>query len=159
MSALPEIAQAMLKPETYPEPPQKIELMQTQMSFVFLAGDYVYKIKKPVDLGYLDYTTLGKRKFFCQKEVELNRRLCPETYLGVLPITKTGGQISLGGKGKVIEYAVKMRYLPQQKMMNVLLEKEQVTTEMVENVAQKLADFHRLAETNAEIGTYGSLKQ
>ncbi len=158
MSALPAIAQAMLKPETYPEPPVKIELMQTQMSFIFLAGDYVYKIKKPVNLGYLDYTTLEKRKFFCQKEVELNRRLCPETYLGVIPIIKTKGQISLGGKGKAIEYAVKMRYLPQQKMMNVLLEKEQVTPEMVEKVAQILADFHRRAETNEEISTYGSIK-
>ena len=100
MSALPEIAQAMLKPETYPEPPQKIELMQTQMSFIFLAGDYVYKVKKPVNLGYLDYTTLEKRKFFCQKEVELNRRLCPETYLGVLPITKTRRTNFAGRKGQ-----------------------------------------------------------
>ena len=158
MSALPEIVQAMLKPEIYPESSPKIELMQTQMSFIFLAGDYVYKVKKPVNLGYLDYTTLEKRKFFCHKEVELNRRLCPETYLAVLPITKTRGQFSLGGKGNIIEYAVKMRYLPQQKMMNVLLEKEQVTTEMVESVAQKLADFHRLAETSKEISTYGSIE-
>jgi aminoglycoside phosphotransferase family enzyme/predicted kinase len=158
MPPLPEVAQAMLKPETYPESPQKIELMQTQMSFIFLAGDYVYKVKKPVNSGYLDYTTLEKRKFFCQKEVELNRRLCPETYLGVLPITKIRGQISLGGKGKAVEYAVKMRYLPQQKMMNMLLEKEQVTIEMVEKVAQKLAEFHSKAETNEDISTYGSLK-
>jgi aminoglycoside phosphotransferase family enzyme/predicted kinase len=158
MSALPELVQAMLIPEAYPESPEKIELMQTQMSFIFLTGDYVYKVKKPVNLGYLDYTTLEKRLFFCRKEVELNSRLCPETYLGVLPITKDKGRIFIGGEGNIIEYVVKMCYLPQQKMMNVLLEQNRVTAEMVEKVAQKLADFHRLAETNGEISTYGSIK-
>lgn len=86
-SKLPEMVQALLKPKAYPETPQRVELLQTQMSFLFLAGDYVYKVKKPVNLGYLDYTTLEKRRFFCQQEVELNRRLCPETYLGVVPIS------------------------------------------------------------------------
>jgi aminoglycoside phosphotransferase family enzyme/predicted kinase len=158
MSVLPELARAMLKPEIYPEPPDKVELMQTQMSFVFIAGDYVYKIKKPVNLGYLDYTTLAQRKFFCDKEVELNRRLCPETYLGVIPVTKSKGKYFLGGSGEAIEYAVKMRYLPQHKMMNVLLQKGQVTTEMLADVAKIIADFHRKAATSAEISYYGSLK-
>ena len=82
MSQLPEIAQALLDPKAYPDKPQRIELMQTQMSFVFLTDEYVYKVKKPVNLGYLDYTSLSKRQFFCQQEVELNRRLCPDVYLG-----------------------------------------------------------------------------
>ena len=154
---LPELVKTLLDPKTYPHRPDKVELVQTQMSFVFLAGDYVYKVKKPVNLGYLDYTTLEKRRFFCQKEVELNRRLCPETYLDVVPITQGKYKISLGGRGEVIEYAVKMRYLPEEKMMNVLLTNDQVSPEMVAGVAQKLAAFHQNAETNASISAFGSL--
>jgi aminoglycoside phosphotransferase family enzyme len=87
VSTLPFTVEALLKPQAYPHRPPKIELVQTQMSFIFLAGEYVYKVKKPVNLGYLDYTTLEKRHFFCHQELELNRRLCPDVYLAVVPIT------------------------------------------------------------------------
>src|SRR3990170_3337132 len=110
-SALPYF-EALLEPEAYPHGPKEIRLVQTQMSFVFLTGDYVYKIKKPVNLGYLDYTTLEKRQFFCQREVELNQRLCSDTYLGIIPITRSHGTFALDGQGEIVEYAVKMRYLP-----------------------------------------------
>ncbi len=154
---LPEMAQALLEPEAYPEAPGKIELVQTQMSFVFLAGDYVYKVKKPVNLGYLDYTTQEKRQFYCQREVELNRRLCPEVYLGVVPITRDRGAILVAGRGEVIEHAVKMRRLPQKAMMDVLLADNRVSPEMVTSVAQKLVEFHRKAETNANISAFGEV--
>jgi len=157
MLELPPLVQALLEPKTYHHAPQKVELMQTQMSFLFLTGDYVYKVKKPVDLGYLDYTTLEKRRFFCQQELKLNRRLCPDIYLEVVPIVQHQDKILLGGKGEVIEYAVKMRQLPPQRMMNVLLSKNQVSQRMVRQVAQKLVDFHQQAETNTEISSYGSL--
>ncbi len=155
---LPELVQALLEPKAYPEKAGRIELMQTQMSFVFLTDEFVYKVKKPVDLGYLDYTTLEKRRFFCQKELELNRRLCPETYLGVVPVTRDKGAIRIGGRGEAIEYAVKMRRLPQEKMLNVLLANNGVTAEMIIEVAWKLAAFHQKAETNAEIGAFGEIK-
>ena len=113
MPKLPEMVQALLEPKAYPDMPQSIELVQTQMSFVFLADNYVYKVKKPVDLGYLDYTTLEKRQFFCNQEIKLNRRLCPDVYLSVVPITQDKSGLVLGGQGKVIEYAVKMRRLPK----------------------------------------------
>ena len=157
MSQMPEIVQALLAPESYPDATPGVEMMQTQMSFVFITGDYVYKVKKPVDLGYLDYTTLEKRRFFCQREVELNRRLCPDAYLGVEPITRNKGGIYLGGEGKIIEYAVKMRRLPKEAMMDVLLSDSRVSTEMVARVAHKLAEFHQRAETNAEINAFGDL--
>ncbi len=157
MSQLPEMVQALLDPKIYPDAPSAVELIQTQMSFVFLAGDYVYKVKKPVNLGYLDYTTLEKRHFYCLREVELNQRLCPDTYLGVVPITRDAENISLGGRGEVIEYAVKMLHLPQEAMLNVLLPKNQVSREMVIRVAQRLAEFHRKAETNAAISTFGGV--
>ncbi|MFQ5996916.1 MAG: phosphotransferase, partial [Dehalococcoidales bacterium] len=149
--------QALLDPKAYPHLPQKVELVQTQMSFVFLADDYVYKVKKPVNLGYLDYTTLEKRRFYCQREVELNRRLCPDAYLGAVPIVRDKGHIVLGGQGKAIEYAVKMRRLPQEAMLNVLLANDQVSPQMLTGVAEKLAEFHQKAETNARISAFGSL--
>ena len=155
---LPELVKALLKPGAYPEAAGKIELVQTQMSFVFLTKEFVYKVKKAVDLGYLDYTSLDKRRFFCQKEIELNRRLCPDAYLGVVPVTRQKGTIRIGGRGEVIEYAVKMRRLPQKAMMNVLLAGDGVSVEMITGVAQKLAAFHQKAETNAEISAFGEIK-
>jgi len=157
MSQLPELVQALLEPKAYPETTKQIELVQTQMSFVFVTDDYVYKVKKPVNLGYLDYTTPDKRLYFCQREVELNRRLCPDVYLGVVAITRDSGGIRVNGKGEIIEYAVKMRRLPSEAMMDVLLTRNQVSSEMVARVAQELAEFHRRAETNANISAFGNL--
>jgi len=127
------------------------------MSFIFIAGDYVYKTKKPVNLGYLDYTTLEKRHYFCRRELELNQRLSPEVYLEVVPITQDGDDFALSGKGEAVEYAVKMRRLPQESMMDALLGEGRVTTEMVARVAEKLSAFHRSAETSADISAFGGL--
>jgi len=151
------INQALLNPEAYPHKPQKIELVQTQMSFIFLAGEYVYKIKKPVNLGYLDYTTLEKRHFFCHQELKLNKRLCPGAYLAVVPIVEEKGGLCIEGQGKAIEYAVKMKQLPQDRMMDVLLPRGQVTPEMVARVADKLMGFHQKAETSQKIADFGKL--
>jgi aminoglycoside phosphotransferase family enzyme len=151
------INQALLNPEAYPHKVQKVELVQTQMSFIFLTGEYVYKIKKPVNLGYLDYTTLEKRHFFCHQELELNRRLCADAYLAVVPIVEEKDGLRIEGQGKAIEYAVKMKQLPQNRMMDVLLPRGQVTLEMVVRVAEKLADFHKKAETSQEIAAFGRL--
>lgn len=155
---LSEVAKALLSASAYPEPPGNIELVQTQMSFLFLTDEYVYKVKKEVNLGYLDYTTLENRRLFCHKEVELNRRLSPEVYLGVVPIGRDNGQIVVEGKGKAIDYAVKMRRLPQDRMMDVLLSHNGVSPEMVARVAAKLADFHGRAHTNHTISSFGKLK-
>jgi aminoglycoside phosphotransferase family enzyme len=134
------------------------------MSFIFLTGEYVYKIKKPVNLGYLDYTTLEKRHFFCHQELELNRRLCPDAYLAVVSITmslrgakRRSNLLRIEGRGKAIEYAVKMKQLPQDRMMDVLLPRGQVTLEMVARVAEKLVSFHQKAETNQKIAAFGRL--
>jgi len=157
MSILLPVVRALLESQAYPHKPRKIELVQTQMSFIFLTGKYVYKIKKPVNLGYLDYTTLEKRHFFCHQELELNRRLCPGAYLAVVPIVEKKGELRIEGRGKAIEYAVKMKQLPQDRMMDVLLPRGQVTLEMVARVAEKLMSFHQKAETNQEIAAFGKL--
>ena len=156
MPELSELMQALSDPQAYPAPPpHEVKLIQTQMSIIFLADDYVYKVKKPVNFGFLDYTTLDRRQFYCQREVELNRRLCPDAYLGVVTVTEHDGKIALNGEGEVVEYAVKMRHLPQEAMMNVLLAEKKVTPEMITSVAEKLVRFHRKAETGAEISALG----
>ena len=110
---LPELIQGLLEPAAYPYPVGKVELVQTHISYVFLAGDFVYKVKKPVDFGFLDFTTLAKRRYYCRQEVILNRRLCPEAYLEVVPVAWQDGRLRLEGRGKAVEYAVKMRRLPR----------------------------------------------
>jgi len=157
VSILPSTVGALLKSQAYPHKPQKIELVQTQMSLILLTGEYVYKIKKPVNLGYLDYTTLEKRHFFCHQELELNRRLCPDAYLAVVPIVEEKGELRIEGRGEAIEYAVKMKQLPQDRMMDVLLPRGQVTQEMVARVAERLVGFHQKAETNQKIAAFGRL--
>jgi len=157
---MPELAvlvQALTNPKAYPHNPKSVELVQTQISFVFLAGDYVYKVKKPVNFGFLDFTTLEKRRFYCNQEVVLNRRLCPNIYVGVIPITKKGKSFLVEGSGKEVEYAVKMRPLPYQRMMDRMLQNDQVTTQMVEMVAKRLVEFHRQAEINEEQAKIGGL--
>lgn len=155
MSDLPELIQALLDPRVYPDPPPGVELLQTQMSYVFFAGDFVYKIKKPVDFGFLDYTTLEKRLTFCTKELELNRRLCLDAYLEVVPVTLDRGRYTIGGRGEAEEYAVKMRRLPREGMMDVLLTENKVTPEMLARVAALIAEFHRKAATGGDIDTFG----
>jgi aminoglycoside phosphotransferase family enzyme len=157
MSELPPLVQALLKSAAYPDSPRSIELVQTQISYVFLVDDLVYKIKKPVDFGFLDFTTLEKRKYFCEKEVELNRRLCPDAYLGVLTVTDDSGSFKIGGRGEIIEYAVNMRLLPRGRMMDVLLPQDKVTPDMIGQVADILVEFHRHAATGGEINVIGGI--
>ncbi|MBI4571488.1 MAG: AAA family ATPase, partial [Chloroflexi bacterium] len=127
-------------------------------SYVFLAGELVYKLKKPLDLGFLDFTTLEKRRHYCQQEVRLNRRLCDETYLGVVPVTLVGGQARVEAEGEAIDYAVKMRRLPEEGMLSRLLERDAVTPGQMALVARRLAEFHASSERNAEIDRYGGLE-
>lgn len=157
MISLADIVKKLSGPDIYPEPTRSVATAQTQMSVVFLTDDYVYKVKKPVNLGYLDYTSLSSRKFYCEQEVKLNRRLCADIYLGVIPITFDGNTIALNGSGDVIEYAVKMRKLPHDRMMDVLLANKQVTPEMIITLAEKVAGFHRKAETSPDITRAGSV--
>lgn len=157
MSVQKQVVEALMKPEAYDENPGEIELIQTHISFVFLTAKFVYKVKKAVDFGFLDFTTLEKRRFFCEKELELNRRLCGDMYLEVIPINASN-IIKMKGEGKAIEYAVKMKRLPQEKMMNKLLEKKKVDTQLIDSIAGVMAEFHAKAETNRRISEFGSLR-
>ena len=152
------LVEALMKPEAYDEDVQTIELVQTHISFVFLAGNYVYKVKKPVDFGFLDFTTLEKRKFFCDRELELNRRLAGDMYLEVVPINCSDNQTKIKGYGETIEYAVKMRRIPEDTMMSGLLERNKVDKEMIDKLTRIISEFHRNAETGGAINKFGSLE-
>jgi len=148
------LREALLRPELYPDHPRAVKFIETHISLLFLTGNYVYKVKKPVDFGFLDFTTLEKRKFFCEQEVKLNRRLSPTIYLGVVTITEEGNRMILEGKGELVEYAVKMRQIPEGFLMDKLLEKKQVTPKMIEAISEKLVKFYFAAETNDLIKSF-----
>jgi aminoglycoside phosphotransferase family enzyme len=151
-----QVVEALMKPEAYDEDPGSIELVQTHISFVFLTSNFVYKVKKAVNLRFLDFTTLEKRRFFCKKELELNRRLCGDMYLEVVPINKSDA-VKIKGEGETVEYAVKMKRMPQERMMSKLLEKNKVDDKLVDRIAKIIAEFHSKAETNRRISEFGSI--
>lgn len=163
---LPSFIQALLRPYSHPDAPQNIELRQTHISYLIFTPKFVYKIKKPVDFGFLDFTTLEKRKFFCEQEVKLNKRLCPDMYLGVVEIREKEGVIKLApvgfkqgieGDGRIVEYAVKMKRLPSEKMMDIMMKSSAVTGEMTERIAKITAEFHKKADTSPHISEFGKL--
>jgi aminoglycoside phosphotransferase family enzyme len=123
------------------------QLIQTHVSWLFFIGQFVYKIKKPVKFSFLDYSTLKKRKFYCEEEVRLNKRLSPEIYLCVVPITESEGKYLFGGKGKIIDYAVKMVALPQDKKMDNLLREGKITSGHIVALAKIIVNFHRRIKT------------
>jgi uncharacterized protein len=151
---IPLLQKALLRPEIYPDNPKEVGFSETHISLLFFTGTHVYKVKKPVNFGFLDFTSLEKRRYFCGQEVRLNRRLASELYLGVVPITQEQGGIALQGKGSVIDYAVKMKQIPEERLMDKLLARNQVTPKMIEAVSGKLVQFYMTAETNDVIKSY-----
>jgi len=155
----PRLVESMMQKDFYPHAPETIELAQTHISYVFIAGDYVYKIKKPVNFGFLDFTTLEKRKFYCEEELRLNKRLAPSIYLDVVAITQDEhGRLAPGGSGEIVEYAVFMKKLPLDKMLKVLLAQGKADAGTFDAVAAKIASFHRNAGTGERIDEMGSLQ-
>lgn len=152
------VIEALKNPDAYDEKVLYVRLLQTHISYVFLTGHYAYKIKKPVNFGFLDFTTLEKRRFYCEEELRLNRRLCGDMYIDVLPITLSDGSVKINGSGKIVEYAVKMKELPQKALMSELLKRDRVDVGVMDEIAKILSDFHKKAETNREIESYGSIE-
>ncbi|MCK4838596.1 MAG: hypothetical protein KAS94_07305 [Desulfobulbaceae bacterium] len=143
--------------EAYPHQTGEITLLQTHISYVFLTDDYVYKIKKSVDFGFLDFTSLAKRKYYCGEELRLNRRLCPDIYLEVVPIKNRGGRFYVGGdSGKTVEYAVKMARMPDEGMMNNIISSGKLTSEMLDQVIDILVPFYQTGDSGSEITESGS---
>lgn len=152
------MVQALLQPKAYPDEVAQVELVETHISWIFLTGQYVYKVKKPVDYGFLDFTKLDKRRFFCQQEVELNRRLSPQVYLDVVEVRQENDSYTIQGPGQPVDYAVKMRQLPQERRMDVLLKRGELSVEDVHRLARKIAHFHKEAATSREITRLGGIQ-
>jgi hypothetical protein len=151
-----KIFQLMEKPGFYPHDVSKIEQRETHISKVFLTGAYVYKIKKAVNLEFLDYTTLAKRKYYCHQETTLNRRLSHNIYLGVVAINFKDGRYSISGPGKPVEYAVKMRQLPENRSLIRMLKDEKVDYRAIDQLARMLADFYPYSASDEKITAFGS---
>ncbi len=149
---------SLLKTAAYPERTGSVHLVQTHVSLLFMTDAYVYKVKKAVDFGFLNFSTLDRRRFYCTEEVRLNRRLCPGMYLGVVEVRASGSGASFHGTGKVVDYAVKMKRLPSDRMLDRLLRQGKVTDDDIRVIARVIAEFHLAAEQSDVISSYGSVE-
>ncbi len=167
---LAALIDGLSNPAAYPQAAGEVDVRQTHISAVFLVGAHAYKIKKPVNLRFLDFRTLEQRRHFCEEEVRLNRRLAPDVYLGVVPVMHTAHGVRMegdlspvsplrlgeGGKGgEVIEWAVKMERLPEEATLQRRLLRGEIDSEAVKALARRIAAFHAEAETNERIASFG----
>src|SRR5690606_34082401 len=128
--------------ELYDHPVEDFRVIETQISQVLLTGDYAYKIKKPMDLGFLNFSTLERRKHFCEEDLRLNSRLASDLYLEVLPNTGTPAQPRIGSDGEAFEYAIRMRQFDQDQLFDKRQERGDLTPELLSSVARQAALFH-----------------
>jgi aminoglycoside phosphotransferase family enzyme/predicted kinase len=160
---LQELIDHLSRPEAYDHPADEVVVIHTHISVVFLAGDFVYKVKKPVDFGFLDFTTLERREHFCRQEVLLNRRLAPDVYLGVCPIVETGPGLRVhldasAPSGNPVEWAVRMTRLDDERRMSNWIADGSLRPFHVAVVARRIAQFHAGAERGPEVSRWGSLE-
>jgi uncharacterized protein len=152
------LIEALQNPALFKHSVEKFEVIETHISWVLLTGRYAYKIKKPVDFGFLDFSSLEKRHFYCKEEVRLNRRLAPRLYLEVVTISGSAAQPDLEGQGPVIEYAVKMRQFPQSAQLDRLLSDEGLDHHLIDKLATKVADFHVSIKSASVDSAFGDLE-
>jgi aminoglycoside phosphotransferase family enzyme len=153
-----EIIDFFLEPGSYEHDVEAVEHRQTHVSHLFFAGDYVYKVKKPVDMGFLDFSTLEKRRDAAMAELELNRRISPDVYLDLAAVHRDErGRLSLAAPALVEEVAVVMKRLPEEQRLSALIEAGRVQPETMRDLGRLVADFHERAETSPEIARFGSL--
>ncbi|MGW8160608.1 MAG: hypothetical protein ACWGN1_00020 [Desulfobulbales bacterium] len=157
---LPAFVTFLLQPAAYTHKPSTVKLIQTHISYVFITDNFVYKFKKPVDFGFLDFTTLAKRRYFCEQELILNRRLCPSIYLDLVVLYNTPNGFMLGGQdqeipGTAIEYGIKMKRMPEDRMMTNIIKSGSLVPEMIDSICDVLVPFYDRAETGPEIKELG----
>ncbi|MCM2289893.1 MAG: AAA family ATPase [Sulfuritalea sp.] len=154
-AALPPLIAALLAPKRYPHPADRVDLVETHASWLLLAGDCAYKIKKPVTLPFLDYGTLARRETCCRAELELNRRLAPELYLDVLPIGGSPEQPSFG-ELPAIEWAVRMRRFDESGRLDRVAARGELLPQQLSQLAATLVAFHRAAAVAAPGTRFGA---
>jgi len=150
-SSLPALVEAMMRPDFYPERPDQVELVQTHISYVFIAGAFVYKLKKAVRFSFIDCTDLGHRRRLCEEEIRLNRRLAPDVYLGVYPILATSAGFVLGEKSAahhvIVDHVIKMRRLPAERMLDRMLARSEISLATIHALVPIIANFYRTASS------------
>ena len=149
------LVKALFNPACYPHAVENIEMIETHISYVFLTGSYAYKLKKAVNLGFLDFTTLKLRRFFCKEELRLNRRLAPQLYLDLVSVGGTFQKPKVGIESDVIEFAVKMRQFSQEGLLNYVLSSDKLTSDQVDELAISVAAFHQRIECARPEQDYG----
>jgi aminoglycoside phosphotransferase family enzyme len=147
----------LMKSTAYSEKPKKIKFVQTHISNVFIGEEFVYKIKKPVNFGFLDFSTLEKRHYYCKQEVELNSRFSTGIYLGVFPVTFTGEAHIINGNGKIVDYAVKMKRLSDDDLMKTRFKKGEIKTEDIKRIGKAIANFHMKSKSSDKIVKFGKI--
>jgi uncharacterized protein len=157
MSTIAERLPELLRRDAYPHAASDVRLIETHISWVLLAGQYAYKLRKPVDFSFLDFTSVDKRRADCEAEVELNRRLCSDLYLGVVDVVERDGQLFIGGRGRTLEPAVRMRRLADGGMLPALVERSAADERLVERLAAHLVDFHAHAASGPGVDEHASL--
>ncbi|EKT4484827.1 AAA family ATPase [Pseudomonas putida] len=147
---------ALQNPALYPHPVDGFQLIETHISWVLLTGEYAYKIKKPMNFGFLDFTELGQRQHFCNEELRLNQRMTDGLYLEVLPVTGSVDAPQIGGEGEAIEYALKMRQFPQGQMLSTLQANGELNAAHIDQMARQIAEFHLQTPKVSAEQPYGS---
>jgi len=162
MSGQELLINALKNPDCYDHSISKLQVIETHISWVILTGEYAYKIKKSIDLGFLNFSTLEKRKHFCQLELQLNSRLAPNYYLDVIPITGSYENPNVNGEGSAIEYALKMVEFPQHAELDRELEADNLDTNKMNRIAEKIAEFHKkihIADEKDSFGDFAKIHQ
>ena len=154
-SSLPTYIEYLLLPGSYPHPVADVQLLQTHISFVILAGNFVYKWKKPVNFGFVDFSSLAQREFYCRRELLLNRRLCPAIYLDTVSLCQEGTSYKLQGQGAVVEYGVKMVRMPESGMLNRVIAAGDLKEQHLAAIVEILVPFYLNAEQGEEIRENG----
>lgn len=153
------LVDALREPAFYPHAPESVREIQTHISWVFIASPFVYKVKKPLDLGFLDFRTLEARRHYCEEEVRLNRRLCPDVYLGVVPITQREDGYALDDAANVVDYAVKMRELSGGTFARDLVESGAFEERHLDRIVEKLASFYHEEQSTPEVASWGRIER
>ena len=144
-----------MQADFYNHPVSQIELAETHISLVFLTGDFAYKVKKPVNFGFLDFTQLNRRKYYCEEELRLNGRLAADIYLDVVTITESNGKLQLNGQGDIVEYAVRMRQFDTHGLFSQLINGNSITLQHIDALAERLARFHSTIQVSASDAQFG----
>jgi uncharacterized protein len=156
-AAMTSLIEFLQNPSIYPEGPKAVVLVQTHISWVFIGDTYVYKVKKPVDFGFLDFTTLEKRRFYTQEELRLNKRFSPDVYLSVVSISEKAGRFVINDDSNTVEYALKMRRISEDHMLYRLLMQGRIGPEDLKRVGRHLAHIYRSIRSDAKSRSFGSL--